>query len=41
MRFRVVCALGEVIAAFCPISLFISVDFPTFGRPINAANPDF
>ena len=35
------CGLSEVIATFCPIILLISVDLPTFGRPITAMNPDF
>ena len=31
---------SELKAIFCPISWFISVDLPTFGRPISAAKPD-
>ena len=38
--FLVVCALLLVIAIFCPISLFISVDFPTFGLPMMDTKPD-
>src|SRR5713226_8617702 len=40
MRLRVVCGLEVTIAIFCPTSRFTSVDFPTFGRPIMATNPD-
>ena len=40
IRFRVVCGFLEVIAIFCPIRWFISVDFPTFGLPIITAYPD-
>src|SRR5271165_2179786 len=28
------------MAIFCPTNLFMSVDFPAFGRPTMAANPD-
>ena len=41
MRRRVVCGLSETIATFPPQRAFTSVDFPTFGRPATAANPDF
>jgi len=37
---RVVCATGEVMAIFCPTSWFISVDFPTLGRPMMPIKPD-
>ena len=37
---RVVCGLSDIIAIFCPIRLFINVDFPTFGLPITATKPD-
>ena len=40
MRFRVVWGLLEVIATFWPMIAFISVDLPTFGRPIIATYPD-
>src|SRR3989344_7635662 len=39
MRWRVVCALREVIDTFCPAGAFISVDLPTFGRPTMAISP--
>ena len=39
--FLVVCGLLDVIAIFCPISRFISVDFPTFGLPISVTKPLF
>lgn len=29
-----------MIATFSPIKLFINVDFPTLGRPINATKPE-
>ena len=35
-----VCGLFDVIAIFCPIRRFISVDFPTFGLPIMVTKPD-
>jgi len=38
--FLVVCAMGEVIAIFSPINLFIKVDFPTLGLPIRVTKPD-
>ena len=38
--FLVVCGFLEVMAIFCPIKWFIKVDFPTFGLPIIATNPD-
>ena len=40
IRFLVVCGLLDVMAIFCPIRWFISVDFPTFGRPMIVTNPD-
>src|SRR5713101_3596937 len=40
MRLRVVCGLEVTIAIFCPTSRFTSVDFPAFGRPMMATNPD-
>src|SRR5229473_1383734 len=40
MRFRVVCGFDVTIAIFCPTSRFTSVDFPAFGRPTIATNPD-
>ena len=36
MRWRVVCALREVMLTLAPISAFISVDLPTLGRPTMA-----
>src|SRR4051812_44252124 len=39
MRWRVVCALREVMLIFCPTSAFSSVDLPTFGRPTMATSP--
>src|SRR5579859_4709480 len=39
MRWRVVCALRDVILTFWPTSAFISVDLPTFGRPTIATMP--
>ena len=38
--FLVVCGFLDVIAIFCPIRWFIRVDFPTFGLPMIATNPD-
>ena len=38
--FLVVCGFFDVIAIFWPIIWFINVDFPTFGLPIRATNPD-
>src|SRR5690606_1466344 len=38
--FRVVWGLSDMIATFLPTTWFISVDFPTLGRPISATNPD-
>jgi len=32
--------MGDVIAIFSPINLFMKVDLPTFGLPIYAINPD-
>ncbi len=40
MAWRVVCGRLEVIATFCPISAFVSVDLPAFGRPTKQAKPD-
>src|ERR1051326_9083162 len=40
MRFRVVCGFEVTIAIFCPTSRFTSVDFPAFGLPTIAANPE-
>ena len=40
MRFRVVCGFEVTIATFCPTRRFSSVDFPAFGRPTIATNPD-
>src|SRR6202012_1997749 len=39
MRWRVVCALRDVILTFWPTNAFISVDLPTFGRPTIATMP--
>src|SRR6202000_2950692 len=39
MRWRVVCALRDVILTFWPTSAFMSVDLPTFGRPTIATMP--
>src|SRR3954468_21052295 len=39
MRWRVVCALRDVMLTFWPTSAFISVDLPTFGRPTIATMP--
>src|SRR5215475_5279735 len=39
MRWRVVCALRDVILTFWPTSAFISVDLPTLGRPTMATMP--
>ena len=38
--FLVVWGLSDIIATFCPRTLFINVDFPTFGRPIILTKPD-
>ena len=38
---RVVWGLSETIDIFSPTSALRSVDFPEFGRPIKAAEPDF
>ena len=38
-RNRVVCALGETIDSFAPVSRLSSVDFPAFGAPTIATNP--
>jgi hypothetical protein len=40
MRLRVVCGLSLMMAIFCPMSALMSVDLPTFGRPMTAAKPD-
>src|SRR5712692_7791699 len=40
MRLRVVCATGDTMATLCPTRAFSSVDFPAFGRPTMATNPD-
>src|SRR5258705_11356851 len=40
MRFRVVCGFDVTMAIFCPTSRFTKVDFPAFGRPTIATNPD-
>lgn len=40
IRCRVVCAFEVTIESFSPTSLFISVDFPTFGLPTIFTNPD-
>ena len=39
MRWRVVCALLEVMLIFWPTSAFSSVDLPTLGRPTIATRP--
>src|SRR5262245_35443314 len=39
MRWRVVCALREVMLIFWPTSALSSVDLPTFGRPTIATRP--
>src|SRR5688572_9316673 len=40
MRLRVVWGLVETIATFSPTRTLSNVDFPTFGRPTSAMNPD-
>ena len=40
IRFLVVCGLLLTMATFSPIIAFISVDLPTFGRPVIAAKPE-
>src|SRR5882762_9432204 len=40
MRLRVVCGLEVTIAIFCPTNRFTRVDFPAFGRPTTATNPE-
>src|SRR5215467_4250588 len=40
MRLRVVCGLEVTMATFWPTRRFSSVDFPAFGRPTMATNPD-
>src|SRR6187402_2697358 len=39
MRWRVVCALRDVMLTFWPTSRFSSVDLPTLGRPMMATMP--
>jgi hypothetical protein len=39
MRWRVVCALREVMLIFWPTSAFSSVDLPTLGLPTMATRP--
>ena len=39
-RWRVVCAVFDVMAIFLPILALISVDLPAFGRPTSVTNPD-
>ena len=39
MRWRVVCALREVMLIFCPTKAFSSVDLPTLGLPTIATKP--
>jgi hypothetical protein len=39
MRWRVVCALLDVMLIFWPTSAFSSVDLPTLGRPTMATRP--
>jgi hypothetical protein len=39
MRWRVVCALAEVMLIFWPTNAFSKVDLPTFGRPTMAIRP--
>src|ERR1044071_6383239 len=38
-RRRVVCALGETMEIFAPITRFSSVDLPVLGAPIRATKP--
>ena len=38
---RVVCGLSLVMATFSPTSAFVSVDFPTLGRPTNVTKPQW
>src|SRR5512139_4302867 len=40
MRFLVVWGLSEMMEIFSPRRQFMSVDFPTFGRPTMAMKPD-
>src|SRR5215467_6284494 len=40
MRFLVVCGFDVTIAIFCPTRRLTSVDFPVFGRPTMATNPE-
>src|SRR5208282_3862394 len=40
MRLRVVCGLEVTIATFWPTKRFNSVDFPAFGLPTMATNPE-
>jgi hypothetical protein len=39
MRWRVVCALAEMIERFSPMSLFIRDDLPTLGLPTILTKP--
>ena len=39
MRYRVVCALREVMLIFCPTKAFNKVDLPILGLPTNAIVP--
>ena len=39
MRWRVVCALREVMLTFWPTSALSRVDLPTLGRPTMAIRP--
>src|SRR5437016_306328 len=40
MRLRVVCGFDVTMAIFCPTRRLRSVDFPAFGRPRMATNPE-
>src|SRR5215217_2480830 len=39
IRVRVVCALAETIATFCPTIALTSVDLPALGAPTTATSP--
>jgi hypothetical protein len=39
MRWRVVCALREVMLIFCPTNALSKVDLPTLGLPTMATKP--
>ena len=39
-RWRVVCAVFDVMAIFLPMMVLSSVDLPAFGRPISVTKPD-